>query len=81
MGTIESILEYAIKKQNIGRKEWFPVILNRTNFIGENKEITVNSSKTQLISHNYTIIFENVDNYKKISVDVTDKFEECFNRV
>ena len=65
MGTIESILEYAIKKQKIDRKEWFPVILNRTNFIGENKEITVNSSKAQLISHNYTIIFENVDNLKR----------------
>ena len=77
--SIESILEYAIKKQNIGREKWFPVILNRNNFIGENKEITINSSKSQIISHNYTIIFENVDNFKKISVDVTDKFEKCFN--
>lgn len=77
--SIESILDYAIKKQNIGRKKWFPVILNRTNFIGKNKEITGNFTKSQIISHNYTIIFENVDNFKKVTVDVTEKLEEYFN--
>ena len=72
----KDILDYAIYKQNIDKNEWFPVILNRTNFIGKDKQITVlNFFKCHDISHSYIIIFENVNNYNKEYVDVTDKFE------
>ena len=72
----QNVLEYAIKKQNIDTKQWFPVILNKTNFIGESKQITVlNSFKSTDVLHNYIIIFENINNYNKEYVDVTDKFE------
>ena len=72
----KDILDYAIYKQNISMNSWFPVILNRTNFIGKDKQITVlNSSKSPDISHSYIIIFENINNYYKEYVDVTDKFE------
>lgn len=79
----DSILNIAYEKLQIDKMKWFPVILNRTNYIGENEETTVISSNFQQISHVYEIVFENVDNYKKIRVDVTDDFEKGFkeNRI
>ena len=72
----KNILEYAIKKQNINRNTWFPVVLSKTNFIGENKHLTaLNSFKSEDIHHSYILIFENVNNFHKEYVDVTDKFE------
>ena len=72
----KDILDYAIDKQNIYKNEWFPVILNRTNFIGKDNRITVlNTFKSHDISHKYIIIFENLNNFNKEYVDVTDKFE------
>ena len=54
----KDILDYAIYKQNINNNSWFPVILNKTNFIGKGKEITVlSSSELNDVSHGYIIIF------------------------
>lgn len=69
---ISFILDYAIQKEGMDIKSWFPIVITKTNYL-----------KSDLTSDNfyyrYEIVFENVNNFKKIHVDITEHYESLLD--
>ena len=69
---ISFILDYLIKKRGIDIKSWFPIVITKTNYV--KSELTSDN-----FSSRYEIVFENVNNYKKINVDITEHYESLLD--
>lgn len=65
---VSPIIDYAIEKESIDPKTWFPIVIHKNNYLKPhlNKEDNLDR---------YEIVFENINNYKKILMDITEQCE------
>ena len=69
---ITFIMDYAIKKEDIETISWFPIVISKTNY--RKSDLTSDN-----FSYKYEIVFENINNYKKIHVDITEHYESLLD--